>query len=639
MWLRALREAANQVDGGGRSFPPSVDSRMSASYRYSPPTEAYEKLLCDLQQNHQPSQEEVQATETRQLKSRSAGWVFPTAGSPACAPVIVAHSIKAALWLIRESLPAGVVDESAWQDLVNAANALEEDAPKANEEELEHVPPPSGQKRAGTPFEFGTPLEPDTPEPASKRARTCSPAADDAEASAAEAAAVLADLACTPRLSAPPISPAPTPPKATEPKAAEPTTTTVTNNNRRAEQNREKKREQAQEKRRVKIGLVPPPPNATRRERSAYASIERDDEASLSWLLKQETDTKTGANLFESVPTPYVKASTMLEKARSVGNETSRASAAAFLRSWRTHGTPFAYDSGTASGSAADDRSGPLRIASQAWASQTQDAPVSGRSVSVLASAWDLCDRYEQELDVMHIRYRWAMAFLGKEYVEKMDEIRAAEGDGGKKNRHGKGKVSSEAMNAIIGTLTATAPSGPQRQRFKRRLHQAVRWHSAVKQLGWGILCLMPHDVVTNSWVENDLRIGQWEVWLSLVGKVRPEACQASWLLESWLGSEGIAGGSIGEKEFLALEKTSMASPPPTSTQVTEVPDSDDEDESGSEGGDLEDGEEGGRRGRRGRAADSQATAGSENTAPPEKVLRQMTLMELVRPFVQTSGE
>ena len=69
------------------------------------------------------------------------------------------------------------------------------------------------------------------------------------------------------------------------------------------------------------------------------------------------------------------------------------------------------------------------------------------------------------------------------------------------------------------------------------------------------------------------------------------------------------------------------------------MPDSDDEDESGSEGGDLEDGEEGGRRGRRGRAADSQATAGSENTAPPEKVLRQMTLMELVRPFVQTSGE
>ena len=609
MWLRALEEAADQVDGGGRSFPPSVDLRMCAQYRYSPPTEAYEKLLFDVQRSHEPSQEELQAVRAGQPKSPSAGWLFSAPGSPECAPVMVAHSIRSAIWLIRESLPAGIVDESAWQDLVLATYALKDDAP-------------SGLKRAGTPFDFGTP-EPDTPEPASKRARTCSPSADEAVESAAEAAAALADLAPTPRLSTSPTIPAPSPPK-----AAEPTT------NRRAEEYREKKRKQAQEKRRLEIGLVPPADNATRRERSAYTSIERDDEVDLSWLLKQETDSKTGTTLFDSVvPTPYVKALTMLEKARSIGNATSRASAAAFLRSWRTHGTPFTCDSRTASGSAADASSGPLRIV-------PQDASMSSRPVSVLASAWDLCDRYEQELDVMHIRYRWAMAFLGKAYIEKMDEIRAVEGDGGKKNRHGKGKVSSEAMNGIISTLTTTPLSAPQRQRFKRRLHQALRWHSAVKQLGWGILCLMPHDIVTNSWVENDLRVGQWEVWLSLVRRVKPEACQASWLLERWLGSEGIAGGPIGEKDMLALEQTSMAGPSPTSTQVTEVPDSGDEDEeSGSEGGDPEDGEEGGRRGRRGRAADSQATAGSENTAPPKKVLRQMTLMELVQPIVQTSCE
>ncbi|KAF1922295.1 uncharacterized protein M421DRAFT_14703, partial [Didymella exigua CBS 183.55] len=45
--------------------------------------------------------------------------------------------------------------------------------------------------------------------------------------------------------------------------------------------------------------------------------------------------------LYSSAAAPYLTASGMLDKARSIGNTTSQASAAAFLRSWRTQGSPF----------------------------------------------------------------------------------------------------------------------------------------------------------------------------------------------------------------------------------------------------------------------------------------------------------
>jgi hypothetical protein len=51
---------------------------------------------------------------------------------------------------------------------------------------------------------------------------------------------------------------------------------------------------------------------------------------------------------------------------------------------------------------------------------------------------------------------------------------------------------------------------------------------------------------------------------------VNPNACSASRALE-WLGSEGIAGGSISEKEMLCIE----ASEPEPLTQIEEVEDSD----------------------------------------------------------------
>jgi hypothetical protein len=35
--------------------------------------------------------------------------------------------------------------------------------------------------------------------------------------------------------------------------------------------------------------------------------------------------------------------------------------------------------------------------------------------------------------------------------------------------------------------------------------------------LGWGILCLMPHDMVTNYWVERVLLVAELRIWLDVI--------------------------------------------------------------------------------------------------------------------------
>src|SRR5207237_3233286 len=118
-----------------------------------------------------------------------------------------------------------------------------------------------------------------------------------------------------------------------------PRITTVTNNNRRAERARAKKVEAARSKKRHDLGLMKPPEKAPRKEHGAYASISQQDEPTIAWILKQPIEEHVDFYCYAS--TPYLTASSMLDKARAIGNATSQASAAAFLRSWRSHGTPF----------------------------------------------------------------------------------------------------------------------------------------------------------------------------------------------------------------------------------------------------------------------------------------------------------
>ena len=134
-----------------------------------------------------------------------------------------------------------------------------------------------------------------------------------------------------------------------------------------------------------------------------------------------------------------------------------------------------------------------------------------------------------------------------------------------------------------------------------------MRWYCAAKTLGWGILCLLPYNVITNSWVENEVRSALWPIWLQLVNRENPNACKASMALDAWLGSEGIAGGPISAKETLYIE----ASIPVPATQVEEVGDSDDSSE------DLE---------------------STQTQASIPHQLRQLTLLELCKPQARVNS-
>lgn len=584
-----MEDAAEQFDGGPRSFPLASESSFAHRLAYDPPNLDYQELFWN---KATVSDSQPDAL----LHPHSAGWLIP-AETSVCKPVFVAHSVLSAIWLLKETLDEDALPADAWARLVSAAQDLASSPSNGFQKE-----PPSAQRPR------------DSPPPSTKRAAASSSARPikrlrQATESPNPATSLQAeDEAEEPEQ----LEPRSEPEAAEDPEGPvhgqvgqqEPAQiTSVSNKNRRAERERARKLELIQAQKKQDLGLVPPPDSASRREHGAYASISRQDEPFISWILKQPVD--DGDNLYSSAPAPYLTASSMLDKARSIGNNTSQASAAAFLRSWRTQGSPFAQES-------VEDR--PPASLRTRW-SLSQKSSASTVPKSALASAWSLCDRYEQELDIIHIKYRWAMAFLGKAYTERMDQIKEQDVARSRdaKNRGGRGKVSSEAMDALL--LSVTATSGrQQRQRFKKRLHQALRWYEAAKQLGWGMLCLMPHDIISNSWVENDLRIPFWHIWLTLVAKANPVAHRASMALDAWLGSEGISGGSISEKATLSIE----ANTPTSATQVEEIEDSE-----------LEDGEDGDDH-----SVEPAPSRRTTNSPAAACAMRQLTLIELCRPQV-----
>jgi hypothetical protein len=158
------------------------------------------------------------------------------------------------------------------------------------------------------------------------------------------------------------------------------------------------------------------------------------------------------------------------------------------------------------------------------------------------------------------IEYRWAMAFLGREYHA---EIRALDDD----RRHARTPVIDRLWVEMV-------PNGTkkQRKRFVKRLAVANRWYQAAETLGWGSLCLLP-DSVSNKWVR-DCLAHVWPLWLQLIKRVNPDACAASRALDNWIGNEGIQGGPIQGREKLYIEDKGSA------LQVEEVVDSTDEESS-----------------------------------------------------------
>ena len=167
-----------------------------------------------------------------------------------------------------------------------------------------------------------------------------------------------------------------------------------------------------------------------------------------------------------------------------------------------------------------------------------------------------MVDHYEVQLASAITQYRWAIALLGRVYATKIAQLKdqdratsSSTATSSARRRKGKGRVSTEAIDSLLDT-----PSKEQRQLFLQRLSRASRWYAAATTLGWGSLCLMPSDAISNKWAEKTLTRPEWDLWLQLVNKIEPDVCTASRKLDAWLGADGIEGGPIKDKEPLCIE-------------------------------------------------------------------------------------
>jgi hypothetical protein len=342
--------------------------------------------------------------------------------------------------------------------------------------------------------------------------------------------------------------------------------TTVTNHNKKADLARSKKLEAQARRKRINMGLVPPKQDYTAHEKAAYDSISSADAEVFAWILKQCSS--RGEDFYVSAKSPYATATAMVEKARALGSRSALNHTASFLQSWRSQGTPFPGSSHISN----FPKSNTL-VSSQAvsHASATDSA---------FQHAWNHVSRCKSQLAAVHIQYRWAMAFLGRAYENKMAEIKEKDmtkNNDRTRNRYGEGKVQSEAIEALL-PLVYKSSTKKERGIFQKRLHRASRFYEITGVLGWSFLCLIPHDVVSNSWIEQSLRIGELRIWLALVKRINPDIHVAGTALDEWLGSECIAGGPLRKEETLRIEVEA----PAIVYEVEEVQDSEDEEQPAS---------------------------------------------------------
>lgn len=130
------------------------------------------------------------------------------------------------------------------------------------------------------------------------------------------------------------------------------------------------------------------------------------------------------------------------------------------------------------------------------------------------------------------------MAYLGRAYAAKIRQLQEADRSAPIV------PLKSQAIDSLLQLVGADSVSIARKQ-FVRRLATATRWYSATEALGWGSLCLMPHDVISDRWVEKEILSVKWPIWLQLVKRVNPDAYRASLVLDDRLGAEGIQGGPI----------------------------------------------------------------------------------------------
>lgn len=524
-WSTVLYTAAERFDGGARSFPPASEARFACKCRYEPPNEDYERLF--FRQAAVPRSQHDQ-----DASPHSAGWLIPNPDDDSvCKPVFVAHSVLSAIWLLRETLADDALSNDGWDRLVSAAQSLAEDGT---------VEPPSAQKpSASSVTQRAKRLAPSTPASSPKRART----------------EALETPAASPQLE-----------DLVEEQRA---ITTVTNNNRRAERQRIKDYEAALIERSLDLGLVAPDKKAADDERGAYAAVPAKDKEVIAWLFKQKAVDKHRSEIdfYNAVKTPYVKARQFLAKARALGSPSSQEHAAHFLQIWRERGELFGSGGGVAAHYSAVSSQAQRLHASLATSSQRDSTD------TTFCDAWERCSVYNRVVKSVQIEYRWAQALLGKALTDKLAHIRHSDSlvSRDMTNRFGKGQRRTEAIDSLIRLVSSNPdPSKKERGLFRDYLAKAVKWYRIAEGLGWGVLLVMPEDVIHKSWIEQDIRSWGVDVFIALVKKERPDVCLAAKQFDEWLGPEGIAGGEIKGKTTLSIEVKA----PERSRGVEEIGDS-----------------------------------------------------------------
>jgi hypothetical protein len=539
-WSTVMYEAAERFDGGVRSFPPASDAMVARKYGYNPPNAEYQMLL--FRKGTVPNTQRDQYT-----RPHCAGWLLPDADDIVCKPLIIAHSVMAMVWLLREMLPDDTLSNDDWSCITRATQSLAENG---------MVESPSAQRSAAS-------LLPGSEKRPSSSAKTSS-------SKRARTEKAVETLFGSPQ----PVQQ----PGSEEQLVEEPRlVTTVTNNNRRSERERIKAYEAAMMDRSLDLGLVAPDKQAGHDERGAYASISPRDKEVISWLFKQQAvdGKQKKLDFYSAVPTPYLNACDFLSKARALGSPSSRAQAAHFLQVWRQNGTLFG-------GSGVATRyNTPLLLQQRALVTQSSQAQqLSSSADEAFCSAWKRCNAYDEVMKSVHIVYRWTQALLGQALANKVAQIKHNDRllSNDKTNRFGRGFVQTEAINALL-KLVNRNPTTKERESFRARLAKATKWYRIAEGLGWGVFLMMPEDVISNTWIENTIRAWGIDVFIGLVRKERPDVCLAVKQFDEWLGIEGIAGGEIKGKMKLSIE----VNPQGTGYGVEEIEDSeadsDDEDE------------------------------------------------------------
>jgi hypothetical protein len=526
-WLSLLQEAAAHPHGSARGLTGAPSADVVAAHPYRIPSDLYVQLLCDAAKSS-PSFSPVNVRPC-------AGYLTSDVGK--CGPVFVAHSLFSAVWLLRSSVPQDTLPDSSWLRLTRAAASLarpgddadeESDYASRGERDDEQLLPPllaqrNKRKRPRVEDEEGKDKEGE----------------DEGENEEGEGETEEATKGS--RRDAPALL------------------TTVTNRNRRALRQQGARGQVKGQRRRTSMGLVEPAEDAPVAEHAAYTLIEPREEPTVSWVLRQPTT--SNGNFLSTAKQPYTTVRTMLNKANAIGSAAAVETAQLFLDVWQSRGSPVVRSRGA------------LVVPSQSQAAEVAVDPIG------FCGLWDTVTDIMVELKAQHIQYRWAMAFLYRMYDDEVKRLQVEDKEGppSRRGRGGRGRLKTEVKNALFARMKGDVT----KDAFNQRLKRAGRWFEAAETLGWGCLCLMPYEDITQSWVEQGLCAAEWTIWLGLVKRVNPKAVEVGQVIDQWLGKDCIAGGPYPPKEQLRLEMDLLA----TVASVEEMADSEEEEE-GDEVGD-----------------------------------------------------